>query len=257
VQLNGTGPQVLDFEPVIWGPGPNQKQQLPLLPADTVGMAFGINDRRQAVGTTGLCSNTIIPGFAIGPHAVMWDSDGTVHDLGNLGGTSNPSVLGVGNVAFAINNRGQVVGLSATAGSTSTHPFLWTRQTGMQDLGVLDGDLLGAGLAIDNAGVVVGASVSSPGLIGGTPRAAIWLNGQGADLNTLIAGNSPFLSLLTAFAINDRGQIVGFALTESGEIHGFLATPSKDPAAALSIAPSTLPENVRPRIFGRFGSRGW
>src|SRR5580704_1076292 len=94
---NGTGPHVLDFEPVIWGPGQGQIRQLLLLPGDTVGLALWINDRGQAAGISGSCANTVVPGFTAGPHAVLWDSDGTVHDLGNLGGTSNPALLAVGN----------------------------------------------------------------------------------------------------------------------------------------------------------------
>ena len=52
---------------------------------DSVGMAFGINDLGEAVGISGRCANTILPGFAAGPHVVLWESDGSVHDLANLG----------------------------------------------------------------------------------------------------------------------------------------------------------------------------
>jgi len=55
VAVNGTGPQVLDFEAVIWGPKPGQIRELRPFPGDSVGMAFGINDSGQAVGTSGLC----------------------------------------------------------------------------------------------------------------------------------------------------------------------------------------------------------
>jgi uncharacterized membrane protein len=97
VAINGTGPQVLDFEPVIWGPKPNQIRQLKLLPGDTVGIASGLNDLGQAVGTTGTCANTMIAPFIAGPHAVLWDIDGSVHNLGNLGGTIDNTVLGLRN----------------------------------------------------------------------------------------------------------------------------------------------------------------
>jgi probable HAF family extracellular repeat protein len=226
--INGTGPQVLDFEPVIWGPKPGQIRQLKLLPEDTVGMALGLNDLGQAVGTTGTCANTMIAPFVAGPHAVLWDSDGSVNDLGNLGGTVNNTLLGSGTVAFSINNLGQVAGESDMPGDQTFHPFLWTRQTGMVDLGVLDGDAVGAALAINNRGDVVGASITSPGPAGGNARAFVWRKGHMSDLNALIPANSS-MYLLTAFSINDEGQIAGFGVVisgpDAGDIHGFLATP--------------------------------
>lgn len=239
VRPNGTGPQVLYFKPVIWGPNPNKIRELSLLNGDTVGGAFGINDRGQAVGMTGSCSNTEIPPLIAGPHAVLWDEDGTVHNLGNLGGTRNPAVLAVGNAALGINNSGWIAGVSALPQIISTecpetstdpkcfpfHPFLWTPKTGMHDLGVLPGDFVGAGLGINNLGEIVGASISSPGPSSGNPRAYLWRNGVMRDLNTLIPQDSA-LYLLTAFAINDSGQIAGFGVQMStGDLHGFLLTP--------------------------------
>jgi probable HAF family extracellular repeat protein len=231
VRVNGTGPQVLDFEAVIYGPEPGQIRELPPLPGDSVGMAFGINDKGQAVGSSGTCANTYVPPFAAGPHAVLWDKDGSVHDLGNLGGTANPAVLGLGNVAFAINNRGQVTGISALSGSETAHPFLWTRNQGMQDLGVLSGDVNGAGLGINNEGDVVGAS----GPLTGSPRAFLWQRGVMSDLNALVPADTP-LYLLTAFAINDRGEIAGFGVNSTMEVHAFLATPVHCEAASESAA---------------------
>ena len=126
VAVNGTGPQVLYFEPVIWGPMPDEIRKLRPLPGDSVGVAFWINDNGQAVGMSGSCANTVLPAPSAAPHAVLWERDGSVHDLSNLGGTVNTSVLGVGNVAFSINNRGQVAGVSALDGNATFHPFLWT-----------------------------------------------------------------------------------------------------------------------------------
>jgi len=259
--VNGTGPQILDFEAVIWGPKPGQIRELLPLHGDSVGMALGINESGQAVGTSGLCSNTVLPGFVIGPHAVLWDKDGSVHDLGSLGGTSNPAILAVGNVAFSINNRGQVVGTSALPGSTRNHPFIWTKETGMQDLGLLEGDVVGAGLAINNRGDVVGASIGPPGAMNGDPRAIMWRNGQKIDLNAVSQTDSPFVALLTAFAINDDGQIAGFGITKAGDIHSFLAIPTtgaswSDRAEETDQnvrSPVVFPDSVRKLLLGRFG----
>ncbi len=252
--VNGTGPQVLDFEAVIWGPRPRQIRELHPLPGDSVGMAFWINDHGQAVGSTGSCANTSVPPFAIGPHAVMWDKDGSVHDLGNLGGTANPGLLGIGNVAFAINNRGHVTGVSVLPGDTNIHAFLWTKTKLMQDLGTLPGDLNSAGLGMNNLGDIVGASIDGD-VATGFPRAMLWHSGVMNDLNALVA-DSP-LYLLTAFTINDRGEIVGFGVNSTGDVHGFLATPTGadangegvSTAARRATRPLALSGNVH-RLLG-------
>ena len=198
----------------------------------------------QVVGISGRCGNTIILGFAAGPLCrASWESDGSVHDLGNLGGTSNPTMLGVGNSAYAINNRGEVAGVSALPGSTTFHPFLWTKSQGIQDLGVLPGDLVGAGVAINNRGEVVGASVSAPGPASGNLRAFLWRHGKMSDLNTLVQTNAP-LYLLNAFGINDVGEIVGFGATEAGDIHAYLAVPDIFVAVSADAAQGlTYPES--------------
>jgi probable HAF family extracellular repeat protein len=292
VAVNGLGPQRLYFEPVIWGPGKGEIRKLPPLAGDSVGVAFWVNDDGQAVGMSGSCQNTVLPGPSAAPHAVFWEKDGSVHDLGNLGGTSNTAVLGAGNAAFDINNLGQVSGLSALPEIKSTacpgappnplcfpfHPFLWNRETGMRDLGVLPGDFDGAGLGMNNQGEVVGPSISAPGLASGSPRVFLWRDGVMHDLNALIPPDSP-LYLLVAYGINDVGQIAGFGVqTSTGDIHAFLATPCdrnhadtdwcKDDAdGADAEADETavrprpvLSENTREQLqqrlrFGRFGAQ--
>ena len=244
VAVTGTGPQVLDFEAVIWGPKPGEIRELHPLPGDTVGMALWINDLGQAVGASGTCANTILPPVAVGPHAVLWEKDGSVTDLGNLGGMVNTALLAVGNVGLFINNHGQVVGASAVPGdpagapSTSSHAFLWTRETGVdcaatglngciRDLGTLPGDVGSVGLGANDTGDVVGASLD----MSGSPRAFLWQNGVMTDLNTLIPAGSP-LFLLFAETINSRGEIVGFGATSTGDTHGFLATLAGTTASA-------------------------
>lgn len=254
VAVNGTGPQLYDFEAVIWGPMPGQMRALPPLSGDTVAMALGINDHGQVVGTSGTCANTVLPGFESGPHAVLWERDGSVHDLGNLGGTVNTALLGVGTTAFVINNQGLIAGQAVLPGNVAFHPFLWTRETGMIDLGVLSGDLVGAALGMNQRGVIVGASVSAPGPETGNPRAFIWRHGVMSDLNTLVPSDSP-LYLLTAFAINDGGEIAGFGVTSDGDIHGFVATPSTGLVAAAAFGaarPAALSDSAR-----KFVLRHW
>ncbi|MCU1235417.1 MAG: hypothetical protein JWP63_3384 [Candidatus Solibacter sp.] len=254
--LSGTGPQVLDFEPVVWGPKAGDIRELRRLPGDTVGMALWINDNGQAVGATGTCANTTLPPVAFGPHAVYWEKDGSPVDMGNLGGK-------VVNIGLAINNKGQAVGVSSLNDKSSpnfqTNAFLWTKGTGMRDLGTLPGDVASVGAAINERGDVVGFSFDKEG----SPRATFWRDGFMSDLNDLIPGNSP-LYLLLATSINSSGEIAGFGAVKSTcmgdpelcEVHGFLASPnsgtsSRAPDTVGGRLPFVLPENVRAALRQR------
>jgi uncharacterized membrane protein len=126
--VNGNGPQLLDYEAVIWDAKQRKPRELRPLAGDTVGEAFWINDNGVAVGTTGLCSNMQLPPFAAGAHAILWDRYASPHDFGGFGGTANPAVRGIGNIAFAVNNRNHVVGASVRPGNTNDEAFLWTRE---------------------------------------------------------------------------------------------------------------------------------
>ena len=249
--VNGVGPQVLQFEPVIWNAKTGDVRQLSLPAGDTVGMAFWVNDNGQAVGSTGTCANTLVPPFAVGAHAVMWDKHGRAHDLGNLGGTPNPNVLGAGNVAFAINNKKQVTGVSVLSDGINTHAFLWNSAKGMQDLGTLPGDNISAGLGMNNLGDIAGVSIAGPDPLAGVPKAVVWHNGVITDLNTVVPTDTP-LFLLTAFMINDVGQVVGFGIdVNKSEVHGFLATPqyrNDAPAARGPMKLESLPSHVQRQL---------
>jgi len=207
---------VSQFKPVIWENG--RIQPLATFPGDTDGAAIGINDNGQAVGISGPCAafNPNL-GFPLrDSHALVWEKDGSVHDLGNLGGDGGFG----GNHACAINNRGQVVGHSDLTGDTTFHAYVWTGQTGMRDLGTRQGDFASYALGINDSGEVVGASLDASF----NARAMLWENGKITDLNTLIPGGSP-LFLIQASKINSSGEIVGLAVTSTGEPHAFLATP--------------------------------
>ena len=138
-----------------------------------------------------------------------------------------------GTVGLYINNNGVVSGAAALVGNKAFHAFMWTGDAGMKDLGTLPGDVSSGGLAVNQRNEVVGASNSPKG----DQRAFLWRNGLMADLNGLVPKDSP-LYLVTAFGINDRGEIVGFGATKSGDLHAFLATPGTEfmPASALGGA---------------------
>src|SRR5207245_2610065 len=156
---------------------------------DTVAYAFTINDHGQAVGASGLCSTTGLPPFAINntiaTHAVLWETDGSVADLGSLGGASN--------IASSINNRGEVVGVAQSPKDGTLHAFLWTRQTGMLDYGAFPGAVAtvpGCCHTINDRGEIVGFSVE-PGNSYGR-RALKWQGRETQALQALVINSGPF-----------------------------------------------------------------
>jgi len=210
----GTPFQVVRFEAVKWAPN-GAIQELRPLSGDTVGFAFGINDSGQAIGSSGLCSNTAIPPFPAGPHAVLWESDGSPHDLGNLG------VSGYA-VASSINSQGEVVG-GALSSDGTIHAFLWTKHTGMQDLHAFPGAIVTSATCchtINDRGEMVGFSIDGTTF---ASRALIWQDNMPKDLNSLIPKDSGWY-LQAATSIDNAGQIVGYGFI-NGSVHAFLATP--------------------------------
>jgi probable HAF family extracellular repeat protein len=209
-----------------------------------------MNDRGQVVGTSGNCSNTNPPPIAGGQHSVLWETDGSPVDLGNLGSS-------VENAALAINNPGQVVGASSLRNDSTpfngTHAFVWTRQHGMKDLGTLAGDVASGAVSINDAGEIVGISIDAEG----NPRAVYWHRGRPVDLNTQVASGSN-LYLLWAADVNNRGEIAGWGIdTSTQEIHTYLAVPNRMrnnaiPEVQLDLpstaAPVSLPGDVRQRF---------
>jgi len=249
-------PQVLHFKPVVWEKGVIHK--LPTVGGDPDGVAEEINDNGQVVGGSGACAtfNTNFLYNLAPVHALLWDK-GKATDLGNLGGETGQAG---GNIAYDINNQGQAVGNSDLPGDTTFHAFLWTKRTGMQDLGTVSEDVASVSISINDAGSVVGASLDA----NFNPRAFLWEKGVMTDLNTLIAGDSP-LYLLTGCSINSRGEITGLGLTSTGEIHTYLARPAHGVATSESTSPAVitrriLSDDARKVIqqqlsFGRSGAR--
>jgi probable HAF family extracellular repeat protein len=209
-------PQVLQFRPVVWGPGKHRMRELPLLPGDTSGAATAINVRGQIVGITGICDQAIGRFSAI--HAVLWE-DGKVTDIGNLGGVA-------WHTPNAINRDGDIVGFSnfskADGGNLRPHAFLWTEGDGIEDLGTLPAPLDDNSDAwgINERRQVVGSSCD----VDGNCHAFLWQDGAMTDLNELVDSEDV---LIAAYDIDDFGRITGRAFDdEAGEFVAFLAKPA-------------------------------
>ncbi|HEU4376054.1 MAG TPA: PKD domain-containing protein [Telluria sp.] len=140
-----------------------------------------------------------------------WFYDGTsLNDIGNLGGLG-PNVT-------ALNDVGQVVGFSERARlDLHANAFLWSRSSGMIDLGTLPGAPYSRDPSINNRGVVVGRSG------GNQPphdRAFRWTAATGMeDLGAFTTGDGSF-SL--AAGINDSGLIIGESATATPGYHAFV-----------------------------------
>jgi probable HAF family extracellular repeat protein len=152
---------------------------------------------------------------------------------------------GFGNIGLSVNNLGQVVGASTLAGNETTHGFLWSRGTGMRDLGTLAGDVQSFAAALNEQAQVVGGSFDPEG----KPRGYLWERGQMTDFNDLVGSDSPLYVLLN-FSINDRGEVAGFGATDDGEIHAFVARPVHGALAGDAMSGTrSAPESITSRIL--------
>jgi probable HAF family extracellular repeat protein len=164
--------------------------------------ALDINNEGQVVGYSDSKD---------GPyHAFRW-SNGTMTDLGTLGGNYSE--------AYAINKAGDVVGTAdITKSSRDQHAFLWSNASGtMTDLGTLTGDdeYIYA-TDINNAGRVIGYTNND---------AFTWYKGTMTDLNTLLPENSGW-KIIRVYAINNHGQIAGLGTFDGGDTYtAVLLTP--------------------------------
>jgi probable HAF family extracellular repeat protein len=236
-------PQVLAYKAVVYEPG-GGVHELPTLPGDVAAEALAINDHGDVVGFSGNCGvPDAFSSLGLAVHAVLW-RNGAVYALSGLGGVMN-------NTAFAINNAGQIAGISDPPGDATTYAVLW-QNGAMTKLGTLPGDVLSMSQDINASGQVVGVSCDA----NFNCRAFLWDKGVMMDLNSLIPTGSP-LYLTQAEGINDFGWIAGTAFDPStGDAAAFLAIPA--PAAQIagdSALKINLPANIRASLQPRLRLR--
>jgi len=213
------------------------------------GVAIGLNNAGQITGSARLSNGqddykalrwSVSNGAQIltGCCDSMWGND--INDAGTIVGVAQTSA-NIGNRAFvaaagsttalsilpgadpeassgavAINNVGQVAGLSPTSFSV-THAVIWSATGVIQDLGTLGGSN-SRSIDINDAGQVIGSSQIAGDA---ATHFFLWSSGSGMqDLNTTV--NSAITSVVE---INAAGQIIG-TYTTGGASHAFLYTPS-------------------------------
>jgi probable HAF family extracellular repeat protein len=204
--------------------------KLSALPGFNSSFGGWVNDIGQV---SGISENGIDPlTGAVATEAILWGKDGTLTDLGTLGGNVS--------AANAVNNLGEVAGEALNAipdpytsnflnffilGATQVHAFRWTKSHGMQDLGTLGGTD-SAALYINERGQIAGWSFTNTTVnpTTGTPTVAsfLWEKGKMLDLGNL--GGTASL----ANALNNRGEVVGGSnIAEDVTEHPFLWSKSE------------------------------
>jgi probable HAF family extracellular repeat protein len=122
-------------------------------------------------------------------------------EIGTLGGNYN--------IAYGINDYGQVVGQATTPGDYTFYAYLCSGGTTMTNLGTLSGGTASTAYAINNSGQVVGQADISSGP-NSLALAFLWSSGSGMQNLGTFGGNYSI-----AYAINNLGQVVGGANTSS------------------------------------------
>jgi len=182
---------------------------------DSFSRALAINSRGDIVGQSG-------------GSAVIWVS-------------LSPVELAVSASARAINDTNGIAGNLAspipTGPGRSFQAVLWV--SGMMSILSnpigFDGSVA---VGINDANTVVGfggpVGFLPAGLNQGTHRALLWDDGVAYDLNSLTTNGSDW-TLLEAWDVNNRGEIVGVGLHHDQGLRAFILTPVPEPASVWTM----------------------
>jgi probable HAF family extracellular repeat protein len=135
----------------------------------TFSYAVAVNAIGQVAGVSGTVPgdrycNDIYGNYTGNCRVFLWSASRGMVDLGTLGGRHSFIIS-----PPAINNSGQVIGVSYTAAG-ELHGFSWTASGGMIDLGTLGGNSSFA-VAVNNTGFIVGESKTASG----SSHAVVWM----------------------------------------------------------------------------------
>jgi probable HAF family extracellular repeat protein len=138
-------------------------------------------------------------------------------------------------IPFGLNDRGMVVGvifLTQTA-------FVWTRERGTENIGVLPGGGFSTAYGVNNREEVVGQSSTAD-----SQHAFLWTREEGMiDLNSRLRNAPPGFAVTIATQINEHGAILGSTI--DGSLVALL------PGNGTSEAP--VVSSINGPIIARFG----
>lgn len=165
VEVNGTA------HAALWDPA----GRVHLLPGISGPRGFGevyeVNNRLQAAGDSTTKADVTVPGTEI--HAVRWDRDGTVQDLGTFPGDTESEALGLSANGYV---AGRSILTDYVAGTEvgNPHAFVWPGHGPLLALPLPDGrttaDTASMAHQIDSNGTVIGGFRDHDG----TFRPIVW-----------------------------------------------------------------------------------
>jgi probable HAF family extracellular repeat protein len=183
------------------------------------GLGSGSGSQARDINDSGTVVGNRFAQASAPKRAAIWQN-GKIIDPGTLGGT-DPYQYGTDSEAFAINNRGVVVGTAMPRNGHPLHAFLWNG-TRMRDLGTLGGDNEATrAFDVNDQNQVTGESPTAEGRL----HAFRWHRGVLQDLGVPAGFTSS-----SGTGINVHGQVVG----DAGTARYFL-DPEARSRAAVSV----------------------
>jgi probable HAF family extracellular repeat protein len=190
------------------------------LPGGNNSFATGADNRGRVVGwaENGVHDSSCVGTQVLQFRPVIWDRAGQPEALPLFGDDTSGA-------ATAINNRGQIVGISgicdqAVGRHTAKHALLWDKGT-ITNLGNLGAELWITPMAINENGDIVGfGATDANDLEGNFLRGFIWTRKD--KMRRIDPLPIPDHVFSQANAINERGQVVGSSCTLAGDCLGFL-----------------------------------
>jgi probable HAF family extracellular repeat protein len=202
----------------VWDPIAQKMRPLPTL-GGTNGFATGTNNLGETVGWA---ENTVHDTTCILPQVlqfkpVVWGPrHEAIHELPLIAGDTSGA-------ATAINDRGQIVGISGACGfavgaTTAAHAVLWDNGVATEIVNPNGALFWNTPMMINQRGDVVGFAGVPGDPAGDFTPAFLWTRAAGWLFLPLLSGDIAGV----ATSINERRQIVGYSNDANGNLHPWI-----------------------------------